>query len=47
MSNAYASGALLADIEEYRSKLQSLPVDISSEESRLNSLEAGLKRYYG
>jgi hypothetical protein len=47
MSNAYASGAIIAGIEEYKSKLQGIPVDVSSEESRLASLEASLKRYYG
>lgn len=45
--NACASGAIYLKIEDYKSKLQSLPIDVSAEERRLTTLERSLHQRYG
>eukprot|EP00429_Kryptoperidinium_foliaceum_P002403 CAMPEP_0176014878 /NCGR_PEP_ID=MMETSP0120_2-20121206/7048_1 /TAXON_ID=160619 /ORGANISM="Kryptoperidinium foliaceum, Strain CCMP 1326" /LENGTH=1749 /DNA_ID=CAMNT_0017347829 /DNA_START=181 /DNA_END=5427 /DNA_ORIENTATION=+ len=40
MLDAYNSGAILGNIDDYRSQLQNLPVDVTAEERRLSFLES-------
>jgi len=46
MSRALASGALVKEIEGFKAELQSLPVDFSSEERRLEALESAIRQFY-
>ena len=47
MINAHSSGVLRRCFEDYRSQLQSLLVDTSSEEYRLDALEQSIRHRYG
>ena len=47
MIKAHSSGVLRSLFEDYRSKLQGLLVDTSSEEYRLDVLEQSIRNRYG